>query len=532
MGFKRTYRTCLLGSTLAVAVYGCQGHFSENHRPPADTFVWGLRFDIKTLDPANANDDITTDVLRQFYENLVTIDAEGHATPQLADRWTVSPDGRIYRFHLRSGVSFSNRHPFTAEDVKFSLERVADPALSSSIAQSFLDPVEGAPARISGKASEISGVKVLGSDTVQITLTQSHPSFIKQLGCIGLAILCHDGAPANRSIRAPSEMIGTGPFIADSAESTTLLTAHGREDYWGGPVRIRILRMETVADSTVALNRFRAGELDLMQIVPADVQGVRADPQLAPLLKLHPKAATVYLQLNSHSFPALADVRVRQALAMSINRDRLDHDVLHDSQTRPTRFTPIGTGPREILAYDPAQARALLAAVGYPDGKGFPKLALQFAANGRQNPGAEAIISDWRSNLGIDATTWGGASGALLERNQRGEVAAYFTGWTGDYSDADDFLPQIARSGAPENHSGMSNPRLDQLLDQIASTPDSPRREAILDEAEKLAMADAHIVPLYFVTDPELVSPRFTGIPFTPFGHMSLAKVSPAASKP
>jgi ABC-type transport system substrate-binding protein len=510
---------------------GCQGHFSQNHANAADTFVWGLRFDIKTLDPANVTDTITSDVLRQFYENLVTIDSEGHATPQLADRFTVSADGLTYRFHLRSGVTFSNHQPLTADDVKFSLERVANPALSSSLSQSFLVPIQGAPARMEGKASAISGIQVLAPDSLQIVLTSKHPSFIKQLADTGLAILSKSGTPADRTIRSTNEMVGTGPFIASSFSSNTRLVAAGRTDYWNGHVEIKTLRIETVADATVAINRFRTGELDLMQITPADVQAVKSDVGLAPQLKLTPKAGTVYVQLSSHSFPALADIRVRQALAMSINRAKLCHDILHDSQTVATRFTPIGNGPTESLPYDPEQARKLLAGAGYPNGKGFPKIALNFAANGRQNPGAESIITDWRTNLGIDATTWGGASGALLALNMKGDVPAYFTGWTGDYSDLEDFLPQVAITAAPENHSGMSNSVLDVLLRQVVSSPDSPARAILMDKAEKLAMADAHLIPLYFVTDPELVSPRFTGIPFTPFGHLSLAKVQMASRR-
>ena len=119
------------------------GPLSQTHGPGADTFVWGLRFDIKTIDPANTNETITNDVLRQFFETLVDVDGNGHVVARLADSWTVSPDGKTYGFHIRQGVTFSNHQPLTAEDVKFSLERVANPALSSTLAQSFLAAIVG-----------------------------------------------------------------------------------------------------------------------------------------------------------------------------------------------------------------------------------------------------------------------------------------------------------------------------------------------------------------------------------------------------
>ena len=364
-----------------------------------------------------------------------------------------------------------------------------------------------------------------------IHLKNRQPAFLKQLAFPGLSIVCRTGTPKDHTIRLTNEMIGTGPFVPTSMQATTVLTASGRTDYWGGAVKLNTLRIEAVQDATVALNRFRTGELDLMQIVPADIEKVRSDPKLSACLRLTPKAGVVYLQMNSHSFPALADRRVRQALAMSIDRARLERDVLHDSQKRATRFTPVGNGPVEVLPYDRQAAARLMAIAGYPEGRGFPKLQLEYAANGRQNPGAEAIVTDWRSNLGIDATIWAGASGALLQKNQEGNLPLYFTGWTADYSDLGDFLPQIARTSAPENHSGMSVPGLDKILDQISNTPDSPERDRLVDAAEKLVMADAHVIPLYFVTDPELVSPRFTGVEIAPFGNISLTEVAPMPVK-
>jgi ABC-type transport system substrate-binding protein len=165
--------------------------------------VWGLRFDIKTLDPAQANETITNGVLQQFFETLVDVDGQGQVQPELADKWTISPDGKTYQFHIRPGVTFSNKQPLTAEDAKFSFDRVANPSLSSTLAQSFLSPVAGAQAAIAGKANQVAGIVATRTDELTITLTHPIAAFLKQLACPGLSIVCHEGVPAGRFRRHP-----------------------------------------------------------------------------------------------------------------------------------------------------------------------------------------------------------------------------------------------------------------------------------------------------------------------------------------
>jgi oligopeptide transport system substrate-binding protein len=237
----------------------------------------------------------------------------------------------------------------------------------------------------------------------------------------------------------------------------------------------------------------------------------------------------VYLQFNPATQPVLKDVRVRTALWQAFDREHLVHDVQHDLHQVPTGFTAPGaslSGTVSLPPFNPSAARDLLASAGFPNGKGFPDLQVTYMDQGRENVAVDAIVTDWRTNLGIEAHGHAQDGKGLIERNRKNEVAVFFTGWNGDYPDDDNFLPMLFRSTSPENHSGYADPIVDRLLNASDHEPDTSKRAKLLQEAHERIAKALPILPLFITREPELLNPKWRNLPFGNFGHLDFSRLA------
>ena len=171
---RASYWTLALALAAPLAVTGC-GHHSQTanlHAPAGNVFRYPIKTSPTTFDPAMVQDGDTIDVLQQAFEGLVQWSPKNTLVPCLAQKWDVSPDGLTYTFHLRPGVKFQDGSPVTASDVLYSMQRCLDPKLGSPVALNYLGDIKGAKELNTGKASNLSGVKVVDPVTVAITITK------------------------------------------------------------------------------------------------------------------------------------------------------------------------------------------------------------------------------------------------------------------------------------------------------------------------------------------------------------------------
>lgn len=502
-----------------VALVGCSN--SHPARDPHE-FVWATRTPIVTLDPAAVSDQVTADALRQVYECLVTVDDNGKIKPGLAKAWEWSAGRKLLTLHLQTGVKFSNGQPLTAVDVVNSLNRAINVRIGGGLARDYLQDVKGAA---DSSNMPIPGVIALDSQTIGITLTHHSNSFLPKLSYPALAIVYQPLPPF--PILKVDQMIGTGPFKAVSFTEGSELNLESRPDYWGGRPGIDRVKILCLKDDQTRISLLNKGQVDLGYVPPTEVRPFSQNPRL----HITPLAQVGYLLLNPKTFPPLADRRVRLALAMAIDRPRLVRDVLGDVFELAQGVVPpslAGRRPRSLMPeFNPSAAQRLLAEAGYPSGKGFPQIKVSVAKKGHPDVTAEAIATDWRTNLGVDASVAEGSSNDLVERAQRGELPFYVTGWSGDYADLGNFVPMLFASHSSQNLSEYRNSRVDDLIGLADVVSDDAQRKALLTRAEALVLADMPIIPLYHKRDPELTSPNFTQIPFTPYGHLSLVGVRP-----
>ncbi len=475
-----------------------------------------LRNEPATLDPHLATLPDEFSLLRAFSEGLTTPNpAEGPPLPGVAASWSVAADGCTWTFRLRPDARWSNGDRVTARDFLFSFQRALTPALGAPKAQVFF-AVKNAAAFARGELRDFAAVGFAAPDDDTLVLTTTAPTpYLPHLAASGpwlpvhrASLEKHGGAVTrDNAWTRPGNFVGNGPFVLTDWRAGQHLIA-APNPYYHSPARIGVagLRFQIYDSGDTEERAFRAGQVDVTMAVPFS----KLESHAAPQLRLQPLHETRYLALNT-TRPPLNDPRVRQALALALDRDALVTHVLRGGQKPALNFLPPGLGgyPAEpLLRPDAAAARRLLAEAGFPGGRGFPRLEL--STWGASPVVLEAIQQMWRRELGLDV--------ALVQREGKVHMAAVIAG---DFTVA--FMPAIPdyddpaalfvelTTGATGNFPRWSDARYDALVREAAQTADPARRTALYLEAERALLAALPVIPLYFNTQNYLVADRVRG---------------------
>jgi len=329
---------------------------------------------------ASASSLIPVVLLYNVLEPLVKIGADGSINPLLAERWDISEDGMTYTFHLREAM-FHDGEPLTADDVKFTLDRAADPVTGHPFGWHF---------------EIVDSVTATDDRTVVVELNRPSNIFLYRLGLRSGAIY------PERSVNAlANHPIGTGPFRFVEWQQGTGIDLERNDSYWGEPAFLEQVSFRYYAERDGSVNALLAGDVDLLPnlLVPPRINEFQ-NPSF--VIKELPSTELVWVGIN-HDTELLQDVRIRQAMSLAIDREASiaalgGYRVLGGPHVPPTDPWVLLDTP--INDYDPDRARSLLAEAGYPDGidvtirvPGTPKLP----------PVAELIASQW-AEVGIRVT--------------------------------------------------------------------------------------------------------------------------------
>ncbi len=468
--------------------------------------------DPETLDPALAQDTRSHGVVLQLFSGLVRLDQQLAVEPALAASWQVSADGRTYTFTLREDARFQDGRPISASDVKYSLERAADPRLHSPTAATYLGDIVGVGEKLAGKADEIAGVRVRDERTLAITIDSPKVYFLAKLTYPTAAVV--DRANVESGSDWTEHPNGSGPYRLISRDQDWLVLQ--RSQYAVGtaaaPREIRFY-----VGQRTAMQMYETKQLDVIEVGLGDLERA-LDPrgQLYDDLVVSPSMSLFYLGLDATSEP-FRDRSVRRAFAEALDREKLVRVTLKGAVRLATGILPPGMPgyylDSKSLPYDPEAARRELAASPYGGPPGLPPITV---TGGLGDRFAEVYWGELAVPLEVQLVQQGFFQGLA-----RHEYQMFVTGWVADYPDPENFLDLLLHSGSAGNHSGYSNPRVDSLLEQARGETDQQRRWATYREAESIALADAAIVPLYNDVDYRLVSPRVHGLEFTPLGLLS-----------
>jgi ABC-type transport system substrate-binding protein len=485
-----------------------------------------------TLDPACASDAASAQYIVEVFSGLVSFDRDLNLIPDIASEWDISEDGTVYTFHLRSNVLFHDgSRRVTASDFKFSMERALNPATQSTVGEVYLDDIVGAQAFVSGEASEVTGIRVVDDNTLEITIDAPKSYFLDKLSYPTAYVVdrrevgdstCFRGADWTRR---PN---GTGPFRLTDVELGQRIELEANGSYYLDP-KASLAKVTYFLAGGSALVMYENDEIDLTGVGINDIERIRdaSDPLNAEFVELA-SMDTFYIGFNAQA-PPFNDVRVRQALAMAIDKELLADNILKELVVPANGVLPPGisgfnpnlTG----LPHDPEGARALLDDAGGPDL--LKDIVLLTSGQGASvGPILDALLAMWDQNLGVTVAVEQEDFGLFLRDLDQGDFQMFSLGWIADYPDPQNFLDIKLHSQSDNNETAYSNPQVDQLLEQARIETDEATRLRLYQQAEEIIVQEAPWIPLYHGKANALIKPYVDGYVVPPFVIPNLRYIS------
>ena len=475
----------------------------------------------KALDPHVVTGVTEHNIISALLEGLVTENPKTlEPQPGAAESWSVSDDGTVYTFALRSNGKWSNGDTVTAHDFVFSFERMLSPGLSAEYAE-MLFVMKNAAAFHEGTLTDFSqvGVRAVNDSTLEITLNAGTPYFLSMLNHYSWypvhppTILKHGKMDElHTPWTRPGNYVGNGVFVLDTWEVNKVIVVKKNPLHWDAEiVRLEAIHFHAIEKALTEERAFRAGDLHVTGTVPLD-KIEKYQQQSPELLMVSPYIGTYYYLFNVEQ-PPLDDVRVRKALSMSIDRAAICTHVLKAGQLPAYHFVPPDTGgytSQARVTYDIAAAKTLLAEAGYPDGEGFPGFELLYNTNESHRKIAEVIQQMWQKNLNIKVMLKNQEWKVYLDSTQQGDFQVARAGWIGDYVDPNTFL-DLWITGGGNNRTRWSNSDYDNFISTAAATSDAAVRFNAFQKAETILLNELPIMPIYLYVSLSLIQPGVRG---------------------
>ena len=387
----------------------------------------------------------------------------------------------------------------------------------------MLYPLVNAEAYATGKLEDPNevGVKAVDDHTLVVSLNAPTPYFIQLMDHYSTfavhpeTVTKHGGATDRFTPWTRVEnMVSNGPFVLTEWKLNRYIRIEKNPLYWNADnVKLNAVIFYPTENLTSEERMFRAGQLHHTNEVPLDKLPVYKAMPKSPLVQA-PYLGTYYYLINTKR-PPVDDARVRKALAMSVDREKLTRTVLQETAFPAYSITPpdtLGYFPPKLFDYDPQEARRLLAEAGYPNGEGWPGLEILYNTNEGHRKIAVAIQQMWKSELGIDITITNQEWKVYLDSVTQIDFQVARRGWIGDYVDANNFLDLFITDGG-NNNTNYSDPLYDDLI--LYRAPAAKTREeryALFEQAETMLMDEMPIIPIYTYTSKHLIHPSVEGL--------------------
>jgi oligopeptide transport system substrate-binding protein len=477
-------------------------------------------------EPQDLDPDIVTGqqefhIMMALLEGLVSEDpVDLHPVPGVAESWDISPDRKVYTFHLRKDAKWSNGEPVTAQDFRESYKRILTPSLGAEYSYMHY-VVKNAEAYNTNGITDFDqvGYKVLDDHTLQVTLNNPTPYFLSLLTHhswypVNMRVVAKYGDPYLRGNKwtRPGHFVGNGAFVLSKWRVNDVVEVRKSPTYWDRDrVRLNAIRFYSIESDDTEERAFRAGQLHVTLTLPlSKIDYYKKEHP--DVLVIGPFLGTYFYRVNVTK-PPLNDKRVRQALAMAIDRESIVKDVLKGGQLPAYNFVPPGTAgytSHTQLHENIAEAKRLLAEAGFPDGKGLPPIEILYNTLEAHRTIAEAIQQMWRTKLNVDARLVNQEWKVYLDAQRSLNYQVCRAAWIGDYVDPNSFL-DMWQTGGGNNETGWSNPEYDRLIVQAAATVDPQERLEVFQKAEAILLDEMPEIPVYFYTRVCLQRPEVKG---------------------
>lgn len=542
----------LMAGTMMLGVVGC-GSSSDTagsgsattgtESTGSDTVAAGssdmnvmLETPVESLDPQQATDGTSFEVIADYTDGLMQMDADGQAVPAIAESYDLSDDGLTYTFHLRSDAKWSNGTPVTAADFVFAWQRAVDPAVASEYAYMLSDigQIKNAAEIIAGDMdkSEL-GVTAVDDTTFQVELNVPVSYFLSLMYFPTFYPVNEEffNSCGDTFATSPETTLSNGAFILDSYEpaATAFHLTKNADYYDAGRIQLSGLSYQVIQDSQQALMSYQTGALDTTLVNGEQVDQVKDDPEF----KTVGAGYLWYVSPNMDAVPELANLNVRLALTMAIDRDAITGDVLKDGSAPTYTAVPpeFAAGPdgsdfsadqekfADVCTYD-ATAAADYWTKGLEE-LGITELSLDMVVDADDAPQkvAQVLKEQWETTLpGLTVNLVVEPKKQRVQDMQDGNYQLGLTRWGPDYADPMTYLGMWV-SGNSNNYGLWSNADYDAIIDECTTgdlCTDAEGRWERLYDAEQIVMDEAVIFPLYTQCNAEMLSSKVTGVEYHP----------------
>ena len=507
-------------SLLRIVAAVCSTVFLSSLAIAEVTFNRGIDADPETLDPHKTSSVVESTILRDLLEGLVIYNTKAEVVPGAAESWTVSDDGRTYRFRLRD-AKWSNGEPVTAADFVYSYRRIMSPATGAKYAN-ILFPILNAERINKGQSqTEELGVRAVDDRTLEITLERPTPYFLELL-THQTSLPVHPASVESHGTAfvKPGNYVSNGAYVlSDVVPNSHIRAIKNLRFYDAKNVNIEVINYIPTPDLGAAVRRYQAGELDFLSDLPGN-QIKTLKQRFGTQVVLGPYLGVWVLILNT-SKPPLADVRIRRGLSMAIDRDFIAEQIWGETMLPAYSFVPPGINNYGVPASLPekdlsviereGQAKKLLSDAGYGPGGKPLKVEIRYNMSDNNKNSAVAIADMWKQ-IGVETTfvsTDLKTHFAFLRERGDFDVARY--GWIGDYSDPQNFLFLVQSGNTGFNAGRYQNVEYDALMREASTQTDLRRRADVLKRAEEIFVRDLPWIPVLHFGTKNLVSPRLRG---------------------
>ena len=517
MNSPRRFKILLVFLWSAVFVVACSS--DSNVDPGIPTLNRGLSGEPESLDPHRSTSNQAIAVLLDLGEGLISFAADGTLQAGAADRWEESADSLTFTFHLRPNARWSNGSKVLASDFEFAFRRLVDPQTAAPYAE-FVSTIRNASEIVKGDlpGGEL-GVVAIDPYTLQIQLHTPLPYFLQ--------LLAHPSTfPINEvafrrigeKLFTPEHYVSNGAYLLDDWSVGSSISLRRNDLFWNDEsTQIDRVNYHFV-NQNVEYDYYRTGELDVTANVPESIFS-RVSKERPNELRVSPFLGIYYFGFNLTRAPFSDNQKLRQALSVAIDRQVLVDKITGRGEIPAYSWVPPGVNlyaQQKIGFADldkqerEEMAQQLFEDAGYGPGAEFEFELRYNTFDGHQRI-ALAVQGMWRDVLGVEAKLVNEEYKVFIDSvRSKNETEVFRLSWTGDYNDALSLL-QIMKSDNPSNLTGYSNTEFDHFIALAEREPDPVVRKSQLESAEKIAMADYPVIPLYFYVSKHLVSPSIVG---------------------
>ncbi|MDX0425245.1 ABC transporter substrate-binding protein [Sinorhizobium medicae] len=499
-------RNLLLAGVCAAALMGNPA-FADDIKQGGEMTVT-YKDDVSTLDPAIGYDWQNWSMIKSLFDGLMDyVPGTTELRPDLAEAYEISGDGKIFTFKLRQGVKFHNGRELTAEDVKYSIERVVNPTTQSPGA-GFFSSIKGFEDVSAGKGGDLSGIAVQDPHTIRFELSRPDATFLHVMA-LNFAHVVPKEEVEKHGADFGKNPVGSGAFKLAEWTLGQRLVFERFADYWNeGLPKLDRITFEVGQEPVVALLRLQNGEIDVPGdgIPPAKFVEVTKDPNFKELIIQGGQLHTGYVTMNVKMAP-FDKVEVRKAVNMAINKDRILRIINGRAVAANQPLPPSMPGYAKDYkgyAYDPEGAKKLLEQAGLGDGFSTELYVMNTDPQPRI---AQAIQQDLKA-IGITASIKSLAQANVIaaggEENQAPMIWSGGMAWIADFPDPSNFYGPILGCGGAVpggwNWSWYCNEELDKKAaeaDAIVDPAKAAEREAMWRDIYVKIMEDAPWAPIF-----------------------------------